>query len=404
MPSLRTIQWQSKEEWLEVYSWVHSGDILLKRKACGRINAWESRGKLPAALDATRWLLDAETQDCGPLHSDVHVREAYSVALMRFVSIMTDQEQKGAFARSVMDLADNMGIPRWIVDLRNSIAHRHMPGLEPLRSGARACLRWLSRHYWQDQVERWYLAELKLSESLELYFERAMDAQIVKVQSGNSDRSAVSALQHTIQQCVCGCPLSATVDFLVGDSMLVMSDGFLELLDKEFVIPSLSEFLQRRTLDENYVPRLSAPVVQFWKPLLHWIHEIAPATFCEKLVLNILKQLACCSVQDPSPEIWRRQWLLAGWAVFLLEASCRQKDRSSLLSLPGRLRARNVVDMLLRGGDQATGVGVFCTALVRKLIDNQRLPSDMDKAAITKVAELCSQLAFYKLLLRLQKV
>lgn len=399
---MRHVQWQSKEEWLEVFSWAYSSSNQLRRKACYRIMAWRSRGKLPTALDAMCWLLDAVSQDDNPPHSeDSRQREAYSVAIMRFVNVMTDPEQKAEYAISVEKLASHLGIPRWIVDLRHSIAHRSLPGIEPLRVAARFCLEWLRTHYWQEQVHQWQTADQDLRDVLGAYVERAMAVRKVKLQTGTTDRSALSALRRSVQHCVAECPLSRTVQLLVQDGGLPVTPEQLAGIDPRFSCGKLQYMLQSGKLP---LPTISRHVIRFWRPLLHWLHELLPETCCKTLVDAMIREIFLCRTNS-NADTWRRQWFLAGWLLALLRASDRVREKSSLLSMPCQLPVRDLVHLLLQGGESGTGVGVFCVALVTELLEHQATPDDLPLVCdIRAMAAKCSRLAYFQLLLQFGKV
>ena len=61
-------------------------------------------------------------------------------------------EQKGVYARSVQSIADDIGLPDWLVDLRHEATHAALPSLEVLRKGCEFSLGWLNDHYWQAQI------------------------------------------------------------------------------------------------------------------------------------------------------------------------------------------------------------------------------------------------------------
>jgi ribosomal biogenesis protein LAS1 len=51
-------------------------------------------------------------------------------------------------ASSVALLAETVGLPRSVVDIRHEAAHHELPSLQLLRLGARQALEWLRASYW----------------------------------------------------------------------------------------------------------------------------------------------------------------------------------------------------------------------------------------------------------------
>lgn len=103
---------------------------------------WKSRsmGKLPLAVESTANLISA--------HLD-QGRLTLAMAIVRFVNGMVDQDQKGKFARSVQTIGEEIGLPKWLVDIRHESAHQNLPSLETLRCGVRASLSWLQSLFCQ---------------------------------------------------------------------------------------------------------------------------------------------------------------------------------------------------------------------------------------------------------------
>lgn len=150
----RVVCWQNREEWLYVYKVLYSfDDPDAQRKGLDRVAAWKSRsaGKLPLAIECTANLISAhlaqENVGC-----DVQGRLTLAMAIVRFVNGMVDQVQKGKFARSVQSIADEIGLPDWLVDLRHEATHASLPSMDTLQCGLRVSLSWLQGEYWEAQI------------------------------------------------------------------------------------------------------------------------------------------------------------------------------------------------------------------------------------------------------------
>lgn len=46
-------------------------------------------------------------------------------------------------------IAEEIGIPDWLVDLRHDATHCSLPSLEILEAGCNLALTWLQSHYWE---------------------------------------------------------------------------------------------------------------------------------------------------------------------------------------------------------------------------------------------------------------
>ena len=57
------------------------------------------------------------------------------------------------YAAPVAALAEGMGLPRALVDLRHEATHKELPSLLTLRHAAHAALQWLRQSYWERQAD-----------------------------------------------------------------------------------------------------------------------------------------------------------------------------------------------------------------------------------------------------------
>lgn len=150
----RVVCWQNREEWLYVYITLYNFDNPeAQRRGVDRVAAWKSRsvGKLPLAIESTANLISAHLglADVGTVQG----RLSLAMAIVRFVNGMVDQVQKGKFARSVQSVAEEIGLPDWLVDLRHEATHASLPSMDTLHCGLRASLSWLQGEYWEAQLK-----------------------------------------------------------------------------------------------------------------------------------------------------------------------------------------------------------------------------------------------------------
>ena len=95
---------------------------------------------LPHALESLLSILVAVQQDnasgTGPSYS-LSLRQSYATALIRLVNGLVDPLQAGTYARSILSIAAQIGLPAWLVELRHAATHEDLPSLELLRDGAK---------------------------------------------------------------------------------------------------------------------------------------------------------------------------------------------------------------------------------------------------------------------------
>ncbi|KAF8004975.1 hypothetical protein HF325_000432 [Metschnikowia pulcherrima] len=137
------------------------------KSAVTRIQLWQTRGKLPHAVDATAWILSAMLNDEDhigakqtlgrfsenqknhrilSLSDDFTLRNAYAMALTLI--------QQGTFAMALLTIAKDIGFPYAFVEIRHWATHEQLPSLELLRSTSKSALQWLEQNFWVPLSER----------------------------------------------------------------------------------------------------------------------------------------------------------------------------------------------------------------------------------------------------------
>ena len=69
--------------------------------------------------------------------SSLFLRQSYSTAILRLVNGLVDPLQAGTYARPMAAIAQQLGIPSWLVELRHAATHEDLPSLGLLREAAR---------------------------------------------------------------------------------------------------------------------------------------------------------------------------------------------------------------------------------------------------------------------------
>ena len=95
---------------------------------------------LPHALESLLSILVAIQQDNASgtgASSSLSLRQSYATALIRLVNGLVDPLQAGTYARSILSIAAQIGLPVWLVELRHAATHEDLPSLELLRDGAK---------------------------------------------------------------------------------------------------------------------------------------------------------------------------------------------------------------------------------------------------------------------------
>ncbi|KAF7367218.1 Protein LAS1 [Mycena sanguinolenta] len=152
----RRVPWTSTAELDQLCSWIFTdeNDLESKVKAINRLSAWRAITALPHALESTLALLSALMQDASDARpsSYLSLRHSYATAIIRLVNGLVDPLQLGAYARSIASIANQLGLPPWLVELRHAATHEDLPSLELLRQAARESMTWLLHNYFLPTI------------------------------------------------------------------------------------------------------------------------------------------------------------------------------------------------------------------------------------------------------------
>jgi ribosomal biogenesis protein LAS1 len=134
----RRVPWASLNQLDQVYVAIYSTedwDFAIKR-----LSAWKFAVGLPHALDATLSLLVASEADIKYANNMTKLvaRQAYGLAVVRFVNGLVDPLQTGVYARPISAIASQIGLPLTLVELRHACTHEELPSLEVLREGIKS--------------------------------------------------------------------------------------------------------------------------------------------------------------------------------------------------------------------------------------------------------------------------
>lgn len=145
----KCVPWYSIAEYRFVLYKLKSSNSDDLYEALAFMHVWSSRvtaNKLPRAILCTYELLLARLQKS---------TQALANAIMRFISLVSSEAQdknRSGFAIPIYSLVVNAGLPAWMSDMRNEIAHGVLPPEDSLIKGSKIALQWLLR-FWESNAE-----------------------------------------------------------------------------------------------------------------------------------------------------------------------------------------------------------------------------------------------------------
>ncbi|XP_061862755.1 ribosomal biogenesis protein LAS1L isoform X2 [Colius striatus] len=106
---------------------------------------------MPLAVDCTAELIRCKVLDSSGRLKSHELILSYGLALVRFVNLITERKQK-MVSIPLRQLAREVDIPIWVVDLRHELTHGKLPRLALCRKGCDVVLDWLRKTYWSRQL------------------------------------------------------------------------------------------------------------------------------------------------------------------------------------------------------------------------------------------------------------
>ncbi|KAJ6501686.1 Las1-like-domain-containing protein [Mycena vitilis] len=354
----RRVPWTSIIELDQLCSWVFTDetDLESKAKAVNRLAAWRAVTPLPHALESTLALLSALIQDASisaPL-SYLSLRHSYAAAIIRLVNGLVDPLQLGAYARSIASIANQLGLPPWLVELRHAATHEDLPSLELLRQAARESMAWLLHNYFLPTINPSTVvppqsAPLRsLTPALKQY--KALRKIITRDASLRSQyNQETKAVFKDVERWIAEATVSANVavgqlgwDTGRGDQNSKERwalDRLCDALMEKGALVPLSKKKRTFPVDSFLPPAFS---VELWSPLLsdlHALHPDFPAILSGRIVLYLLSEppqldvvpIAADSTYDACLARWA-MWTIENWDAENSESDLDLK-RDTIISL-----------------------------------------------------------------------
>lgn len=140
----RVLPWRDFNEWRAVYKGLFSNDPTW---AIHRVRLWHLRGNVAHAIECTAQLIAARDS------TDVfRERLELSMIVVRAVNGLVDPGQRKR-AKPISMLAEGIGLPVWLVDVRHQATHNSLPSIEILRTACATLLDYFKRTYWDVQAQ-----------------------------------------------------------------------------------------------------------------------------------------------------------------------------------------------------------------------------------------------------------
>ncbi|KAJ7139738.1 Las1-like-domain-containing protein [Mycena epipterygia] len=345
----RRVPWTSIAELDQLCSWIFTDetDLDSKTNAINRLSAWRAITPLPHALESTLALLSAFMQDASASQpSYLSLRHSYAAAIIRLVNGLVDPLQLGAYARSIASIANQLGLPPWLVELRHAATHEDLPSLELLRQAARESMTWLLHNYFLPTINPSTVAPPQsaplrpLAPVLKQY--KALRKIITRDASLRSQyHQELKSVVKDVERWIAEATVSANVAggelgwdaSQKGDDQSMKERWALErlcdaLMEKGALVP-LSKKKRTFPPDSFLPPKFS---VELWSPLLsdiHALHPDFPAILSHRIVSHLLADAPQLDIVPIAVDT-TYDACLARWAMWTIDDWDAENSESDL--------------------------------------------------------------------------
>ncbi|KAM0750536.1 Las1-domain-containing protein [Meredithblackwellia eburnea MCA 4105] len=315
----RRTAWTSSVEFQAVFSslFTSDGDVTAQRWAIQRIKVWLARGSnCPHSVESTATLLecilrDTQSEGTSVRPSQLELRLAYSMALIRFVNSLVDPLQTTYYARSMASLAVQLGLPLWFVELRHAATHENLPGLVVLRDASRQALDWLYNSYWLPAVS----ATNSNSETIALPSIEPLQALLSSYKTLTKeyirDASKVSKTKSQLVKVYKGIESWVVEAEGMGRGRDRALDG---LVDALLMVGGLVPTAKKKRPNQRS-PALPTALQTLWTPLLSKLSDLYES-FMDILLNHAVELLSEGQQEDPTVDT-----TIISWVIHFLQAA-----------------------------------------------------------------------------------
>ncbi|NXN02656.1 LAS1L protein, partial [Sylvia borin] len=107
--------------------------------------------QMPLAVECTSELIHCKVLDSSGRLKSYELILSYGLVLVKFVNLIMERKQK-IVSIPLRQLAREVDIPVWVVDLRHELTHGKLPQLALCCKGCDVVLDWLRKMYWNHQL------------------------------------------------------------------------------------------------------------------------------------------------------------------------------------------------------------------------------------------------------------
>lgn len=335
-PVLKSICFNNWDEWMIVREGLFANHSPNQQQhALQMVNMWRLRGNLPHSVDSTanfveirlndplfqlasdkETMKDSSSSSSSSSTSATSLRMLYSMAIIRAVNGLVDPGQQSYFAQSVLVLAEKLGLPGWIVELRHDGTHKQLPSMTVLRAAAQYMIDWYDRNYWTPQFNN-------IQALMKFCFTPMVDPSCIKplTIAGNDSQKLAQQRSQWMDALLKNC-----------NSPGFISDIFLPIFID--AITMTCENFQEEQAIEAIFQQTQLPL---WRPVLDTFSSLHSHLWYYSAITRLIStfaQLLKQSIHSTVQVCMRKVDLLSKWIIYMLEQLQHQINATTVFKSP----------------------------------------------------------------------
>jgi hypothetical protein len=392
METKTVTNWSSWQEWKSVIddAYNEKDDINMMRRAFSRICTWQARDStdLPTALVCLKELLSAKlniivnkaTTSIDKIH---FYQSGLAMNIVRFVNFITEPYQDNLHAKPVRSIANMIGLPDWIVNLRHNATHYNLPSLEILETARDYLFQWLNENYVKNYNET--TLEYSIANDVKFLIRNLLDTYVNLIYKLNSQKNKDKSVQDTFSN------LTQQIEMAIVD---FRNETFDILLEDGYFIPSSEQFNAIGIIIEEYIEQTNLLLPKQTRNI--WINFL---TFCNennfiglffhKLISTYKSEVEQNKQQQQQQQNIhceaRRKFLLS-WILYLIktnEINNNSQTKSPSIKFTFDFKYRHVLLDILK-----VNVNRFTLIFLQEVSKTSTFSSEIDPTSYDKLLTL----------------
>lgn len=330
MDTKKITPWIDWQEWKSVVDDAYNvkDDPVMYRRALSAIIAWEARDQnLPSGILGLKELIIAKlarlNRTSESIDSSIAYQSTVAMNVVRFVNFITEPFQTNTHAKAIKQIAHQIGIPDWIVNLRHSATHFNLPSIEILEKAIDYLFEYLDERYVstyeETTLEQSILENVKtfIKNEFTAYMNARYKLTLMRPTKKGKDNKSFELASAELDEKV----ENATANFKNETFEILLEDGYMIPTNEQLNALGImtEEFLEQDNLN---IPK---SFLNIWTKFLNYCNENSLMGFFLSHLITAYKH-ETENMPMYNQESLRSKFLIS-WILYLLKFNSYKNEK-----------------------------------------------------------------------------